>query len=73
MDELVNLISQRAGISPEQARTAVETVATHLKGRLPASLAAHLDGFLAGGNGLASGGELGGLAKGLGGLFGQKE
>ncbi|GAC1657413.1 MAG: hypothetical protein NVS4B3_23920 [Gemmatimonadaceae bacterium] len=73
MDELINLISQRAGISPEQAQTAVDTVVSHLKGRLPASLSSHLDGLLAGGGGLGADGAMGGLAKGLGGLFGRKE
>lgn len=35
MDELVRQVTQRTGISEEQARTAVETVVGFLKERLP--------------------------------------
>ncbi len=74
MDELINVVVQRTGLSQEQASQAVTAVIGFLKTKLPAPIAAHLDGILAGG---ASGG-LGGLEtqagemlKGkLGGMFG---
>ena len=70
MEELVNLVVQKTGISQEDARKAVEVIVGELKSRLPAPIASHVDAFLAGGvNTLAA--EAGELLKGkLGGLFG---
>ena len=51
MDELVNLVSQRAGITPDQAKIAVETVLGFLKQKLPAPVAAQLDSLLGGASG----------------------
>jgi hypothetical protein len=74
MDELVNAVAQRTGISQEDARKAVLAVIDVLKSKLPAPIAGHLDSFLGGGSG---GGinaletEAEDLIKGkLGGLFG---
>jgi hypothetical protein len=69
MDELVKLVSEKAGIPEESARMAVETVLGFLKERLPAPIAGQIDGLIAGGG--AAGG-LGGLAQGLGGILGRK-
>lgn len=69
MDEIVNAVVQRTGISETQARTAVETVIRHLKERLPAPVASQLDNFVQGGGG--SGG-VGDTVKGLGGMFGNR-
>jgi len=66
MEELIKLVSERAGISEEQAQAAVETVAGFLKERLPAPFNGYVDGFLA--TGTLEGG--GGLLGTLGGLFG---
>jgi hypothetical protein len=49
MDELINLVAQRTGLSPDDARKAVEVVINALRSKLPAPIAAHLDTFLAGG------------------------
>ena len=74
MDELINLVVQKTGISQEDARKAVEVVVSELKSRLPGPIASHLDSFISGGmaggmNTLA--GEAGEVLKGkLGGLFG---
>ena len=74
MDELVNLVVQKTGISQEDARKAVEVVVDQIKSKLPAPIASHVDAFLAGGmagdmNTLAA--EAGELLKGkLGSLFG---
>lgn len=70
MDELVNLVVQKTGISQDDARKAVEVIVGELKSRLPAPIASHVDAFLAGGmNTLAE--EAGEMLKGkLGGLFG---
>jgi hypothetical protein len=62
MDELVKLVSQKAGIPEAQAKTAVETVIKFLKQKLPAPMAGQVDALLAGG-------KTDDLVKGLGGLF----
>jgi uncharacterized protein (DUF2267 family) len=49
MDELINLVVQRTGISQEDARKAVEVVVDTLKSKLPGPIASHLDCFLSGG------------------------
>lgn len=70
MEELIRRVSEKAGISEEQARTAVHTVADFLKERVPAPYSSYIDKFMSAGGGEAGG--LGGLAGGLGGLFGNK-
>jgi hypothetical protein len=70
MEELIRRVSERAGISEEQARTAVNTVAEFLKEKVPPAYAGYIDSFMSGGGG----GEGGGLSNlgGLGGMFGGK-
>ena len=63
MEELIKRVSERAGISEEQARSAVQTVAEFLKERVPAPYSSYIDNFMSGG------GTEGG---GLGGMFGNK-
>lgn len=70
MEELIQLVSAKTGIAPEQARTAVETVLGFLKERLPAPLAAQVDGLLS--NGAISPDNLTNASQGLGGLFGRR-
>ena len=59
MDELVKLVSQKVGISEEQAQQAVTVVLGFLKDNLPAPIAAQVDAALKGD------------LSGLGGLFGK--
>jgi hypothetical protein len=68
MDELVALVSQKTGLSPEHSRTAVETVIGFLKKKLPAPLAGQLDSALSG----TGSGALGEAAKAIGGMFGKQ-
>lgn len=81
MDELITQLTQRVGLTPDQARQAVETVLGFVKGRLPAPIASQLDGMLGGAAGGAAGGptptastdatsDISGIAKGIGGMFG---
>jgi uncharacterized protein (DUF2267 family) len=76
MDELINLVVQRTGLSQEDASKAVMVVIDALKSKLPAPIASHLDAFLTGGLSGSAGGlaeEAGELLKGkLGGMFGGK-
>jgi len=67
MDDLVKLVAERAGLSADVARKAVDAVLSGLKAKLPAPVAAQLDAALSGGGGDA----LGTVARGLGGLFGK--
>ena len=69
MDELIQQVSQRTGIHADQAKTAVETVIGFLKERLPAPVAAQLDGVIAGGGG-SLGAQAQDVAGGLGGMLG---
>ncbi len=81
MDELVTLLTQRTGLPPDKARQAIDTVLGYVKGRLPAPLASQLDAFLgesgsgsagaAGASPTGAEGELGGIAKELGGFLGR--
>jgi hypothetical protein len=64
MDELIKLVSDKAGISEKNAKVAVETVLSFIKERLPEPIAGRLDDLLEGG------GDVGDVLKGLGGLFG---
>lgn len=69
MDELIQLVSQKSGISQDQAHKAIETVMGFLKDKLPAPVASQVEKVL-------SGGELpdvGDLGKTLGGLLGKKK
>ena len=66
MDELVKLVAKKTGIAEEQARTAVMTVLSFLKERLPGPLAGQLDGLL------AAGGPTPNLGAGLGDLLNRK-
>ncbi len=69
LDELVKLVVQKTGLSEEMAEKAVETVIGYLKKELPDPIASQIDSVLAGGGAPK---DLGGLAEGLGGLFGKK-
>jgi len=66
MEELIKQVSEKAGITEEQARTAVQTVADYLKERVPAPYSSYIDRFMSGG------GRGGGFMGGLGGMFGNK-
>jgi hypothetical protein len=64
MDDLIKLVSEKAGISEAQAKVAVETVVGFLKDRLPEPWDSQIENLLEGG------GIPDDLLKGLGGLFG---
>jgi hypothetical protein len=76
MDELINLVVKKTGISQDEAQKAVQVVVDFLKTKLPGPVASHLDSFLSGGmsgemNTLA--GEAGEMLKGkLGSILGGK-
>ncbi len=68
MDELIKQVSTRAGITEDQARSAVTTVLGFLKDKLPAPIAGQLENVVGGGGGgIAEG--LGDMASKVGGMF----
>jgi hypothetical protein len=73
MNELVQLIMQKTGLTQEQAQEVVATVVTHLKSRLPEALTSHLTAILGNvGDGSASDGianKAKSVVAGLGGMF----
>ena len=48
MNDLINRVAEKAGINPDQARAAVETVVAHIKDKLPAPIAGQVEQLLAG-------------------------
>jgi len=66
MDELVDLVVKKTGVSEAIAEKAIEVVIGYLKKKLPAPIAGQIDAFL-GGEGLADNAE--DLLKGLGNLL----
>jgi hypothetical protein len=73
MNELVNIIVQKTGISQENAQRAAQAAIDFLKSKLPAPIASHVDAVLAGDlSGVAS--QAGEMLKGkLGGAFGGQQ
>jgi hypothetical protein len=67
MDELVELVAKKVGISKDQAQQAVEVVIGFLKDKLPEPLAGQIESALEGDLG-----GLGDVAGSLGGLFGKE-
>ena len=63
MEQLINLVAQKANISPDQAKKAVTTVTDFLKTKLPAGV--NLESIL-------SGNATGNLTDTLGGMFNKK-
>jgi hypothetical protein len=68
MDELIQQITSRTGISEDQARQAVEMVLAFAKTKLPEPIASQLDGFMGGGGGNPA--DMLGQLGNLGGMFG---
>ena len=70
MDELINMVAEKAGLTADQAKTAVTTVLDFLKQKLPTPLAGQIDGLLSGGGDALK--NVTSMAQGLGGMFGKK-
>ncbi len=75
MNELVQILMQKTGMSQEKAQEVVNTVVEHIKTKLPGPLASHLDGVLASGGSADEVAVLEekakGMMAGLGGMFGK--
>jgi len=65
---LIKGITEKTGISEEQARSAITTVSGFLKEKLPAPIAGQVDNILSGAGGMTD--KLGDAASKIGGMFG---
>lgn len=70
MDELINMVAEKTGLTADKAKTAVMTVLDYLKQKLPAPVAGQIDGLLSGGGDALK--NVTTMAQGLGGMFGKK-
>ena len=74
MNELVDTVSRKTGLSPEQARGAIDTVLGFIREKLPASVSECLEPHLTGNETAAAAGSeslLSRAAGAVGGLFGK--
>lgn len=46
MDNIVKLVTEKAGISESQAKSAVDTVISFLKDKMPGGIGSQVEGFL---------------------------
>ena len=69
MEELIQTVADKAGISPDQAKSAILTIVDHLKDKLPMGLGDKIESFLQGGSSSLEGDFLGGLEDKIKGLF----
>ncbi len=66
MDELVNAVSAKTGLPKDQAQAAAQAVLDFLMTKLPPPVAGQVKAALGGG------GNMGDVAKGLGGMLGKR-
>jgi hypothetical protein len=71
VNELVNLVAQKVGITADQARGAVDTVLGFLKAKMPTGLAGQLDNVVGGATEEGEG-IIDKIKKGVGSLVGNK-
>ncbi|MEO8087981.1 MAG: hypothetical protein ABI763_14245 [Bacteroidota bacterium] len=69
MEALIKMVSEKTGITEAQATTAVNTVVTFLKDKMPAGVGSQVESFMKGGTG-SVGDIAGGLKDKIGGMFG---
>jgi hypothetical protein len=80
MNELVQLVQQKTGLSEDVAQKVVDTVTGYLKAKLPAPMASGLDSLLAGNAGMGGASDGDGMMEkaksmmsGLDGMLGDKD
>ena len=71
MNDLVQTVAQKTGVSAETVQKVLHSAVEHLRGHLPPQFAGMVDQFLGGqGGGQAGQGGASGLGGALGGMFG---
>jgi hypothetical protein len=73
MDEFVNLLVEKTGISEEKAREVAECVIDFLKSKLPEPFRSQVESLISGGEGAGFGSVVQSITGALGGLFSKKE
>ena len=68
MEQLIKMVTEKAGISNTQATQAVETVLHFLKDKMPAGIGSQVESFIKGGGSISD--MAGGLKDKIGGAFG---
>lgn len=71
MNEIIQRLIEKTGLPEDKAMVAVETVVGFLKEKLPSSVGSQIDGLISGESDMMD--KLGGMAAGLGGMFGKKD
>ena len=72
MQALIKMVSEKTGITEAQATTAVQTVVTFLKDKMPAGIGGQVESFVKGGSMKGSMGDMAsGLKDKVGGMFGK--
>ena len=72
MQALIKMVSEKTGITEAQATTAVQTVVTFLKDKMPAGIGGQVESFIKGGNVMGSVGDMAaGLKDKAGSMFGK--
>ena len=66
MEQLIKMVSEKAGISETQASTALQTVVSYLKDKMPAGIGTQVVSFLKGGSA-----ETSDIKEKIGGMFGK--
>lgn len=69
MEELIKTLTAKVGISESQAKSAVETVVSFLKDKLPGGIGGQVESFVKGGGGSSAGDVIDGLKDKASGLF----
>ena len=69
MEELIKMVTQKVGSSEAQAKSAVETVVSFLKDKMPAGIGSQVESFI-GGNAGSMGGVVDSIKDKIGGLLG---
>jgi uncharacterized protein (DUF2267 family) len=70
MESIIKMVTEKAGISEAQSKSAIETVVSFLKDKMPGGIGAQVESFLKGGTG-SLGDVAGGLKDKIGGMFGK--
>ncbi|MEI9945028.1 MAG: hypothetical protein WDN26_12525 [Chitinophagaceae bacterium] len=68
MEELIKMVTAKVGISESQAKSAIETVVSFLKDKLPGGIGGQVESFIKGGG--SGGAGIDDIKDKLGGLLG---
>jgi hypothetical protein len=70
MEELIKMVTSKVGISESQAKSAIDTVVSFLKDKLPGGIGGQLESLIHGGSAGSSGNIMDDIKDKVGGLLG---